>query len=832
MSPSPPVSAQEEEAMSSAYIAQLLAQEEAYAMTADAYDLYGDYDDYRPSKAHQDDDRTSAGRKRRPKRADSDWEGEDAEEEEDYQPKPGRRRRGGGTVRGRRPVTTPTRRLAGSVVQSPSNDQKENNSNDTPTIGIERSATNDSLGSAVAIDGENVDTTAIDSMQEPSAKKARRVRPKIEGMNQGAYTPEEEERFLNGLETYGRGWNDISQYIGTRDSHSVRSHAQKYFIRLFRDNKQLPEKVRESGQGYTLSGLSLDPESAAARTYLARYDPLKKTAASEANALGISLVPVRVEKVTPNHLADDNQVDSNSKNNNSTVANEENKPLPEVMAFGQTPTPLKTRINQARLRDSNEENTEPIMQEPNAMKDNDLTTITPRKIAMPKPLMGSGRRVGRPSSTASLEPAVPVGADGRTDYSRNRPQRRVKPSVNFSQLAVGADPLTMVKCDDFSGPPGSGVAGAQPFSVTVRPSVLVGMDFHAHLMHTEIIGFLAGRWIPEKKVLEIHDCFPCRSLPIDQEHMNVEMDPTSECEVRQEIASRQLQVVGWYHSHPTFLPDPSLVDLENQRNYQQLFRDVECDEEPFVGAIVGPYDTRLPGSASVINWFYVSRTADERGHPKRLRYDLSDVKDLSEDRMDALLRLTDEYQFSPDRVRLQERWRQDRDDSRMDKMFVSLLSRTPREDTSTEDPSVQTDHQSIKDSEETTIPLPSPPTEETTSKMDTEMLTTTTAAMTIDTKPEEQLEECNTTMDTSLTEQPMGVSTSEEEIAIPSDTVKEIVMADELTTPTVTNTTDTTDATTTPIVTETTTTNNNNNAIPLAYQTFFDRARTKLLNWC
>jgi hypothetical protein len=54
--------------------------------------------------------------------------------------------------------------------------------------------------------------------------------------------------------------------------------------------------------------------------------------------------------------------------------------------------------------------------------------------------------------------------------------------------------------------------------------------------------------------------------------MNVEMDPTSEIEVRKHIAERGLRVVGWYHSHPTFRPDPSLVDLENQRNYQSLMR--------------------------------------------------------------------------------------------------------------------------------------------------------------------------------------------------------------------------------------------------------------------
>lgn len=49
-----------------------------------------------------------------------------------------------------------------------------------------------------------------------------------------------------------------------------------------------------------------------------------------------------------------------------------------------------------------------------------------------------------------------------------------------------------------------------------------------------------------------------------------------------------------YHSHPIFAPKPSQKDNENQRNYQALFR---CDQtrlEPFVGAIVGPYDLQLP----------------------------------------------------------------------------------------------------------------------------------------------------------------------------------------------------------------------------------------------
>ncbi|KAJ2385429.1 hypothetical protein GGI23_006716, partial [Coemansia sp. RSA 2559] len=84
----------------------------------------------------------------------------------------------------------------------------------------------------------------------------------------GAYTDEEEDMFYKGLELYGRSWGEISEYVGTRDPKSIRSHAQKYFIKLFRDRIPLPAKVLESGEGYTLSGRPLDPNSAAARPYL------------------------------------------------------------------------------------------------------------------------------------------------------------------------------------------------------------------------------------------------------------------------------------------------------------------------------------------------------------------------------------------------------------------------------------------------------------------------------------------------------------------------------------------------------------------------------------
>ncbi|KAJ2908065.1 hypothetical protein GGI21_003258, partial [Coemansia aciculifera] len=103
-----------------------------------------------------------------------------------------------------------------------------------------------------------------------AVKKARAVpEPVVPGQfRSGAYTDDEERLFNEGLELFGRSWSEISGHVITRDAKSIRSHAQKYFIKLFRDKMPLPAKVMESGEGYTLSGRPLDPNSAAARPYL------------------------------------------------------------------------------------------------------------------------------------------------------------------------------------------------------------------------------------------------------------------------------------------------------------------------------------------------------------------------------------------------------------------------------------------------------------------------------------------------------------------------------------------------------------------------------------
>jgi hypothetical protein len=96
------------------------------------------------------------------------------------------------------------------------------------------------------------------------------------------------------------------------------------------------------------------------------------------------------------------------------------------------------------------------------------------------------------------------------------------------------------------------------------------------------------------------------------------MDPASEVQAHIYFSScvPPLSVVGWYHSHPTFDPSPSLRDIETQSAHQTLFR---CSSsninsgggfgdgfvEPFVGAIVAPFDLAWKETASRIVWMQV-----------------------------------------------------------------------------------------------------------------------------------------------------------------------------------------------------------------------------------
>ncbi|KAJ8599278.1 hypothetical protein CTAYLR_006797 [Chrysophaeum taylorii] len=162
-----------------------------------------------------------------------------------------------------------------------------------------------------------------------------------------------------------------------------------------------------------------------------------------------------------------------------------------------------------------------------------------------------------------------------------------------------------------AGSSSSSSSSQQPFSLVVHPDAAFLCDLHAHLAEAEIIGLLGGRWDAARRAMHVQAPFPCRATPRDDDGAtDVEMDPTSELQVREIIRSHGMEVVGWYHSHPKFAAEPSVTDIDNQRSYQGLFHDDRSGLQPFIGLIVGTYDSASPSPSSIFRYFHVAPPPD------------------------------------------------------------------------------------------------------------------------------------------------------------------------------------------------------------------------------
>jgi len=47
--------------------------------------------------------------------------------------------------------------------------------------------------------------------------------------------------FLQGLKEHGKGWKEIAELVKTRTVVQIRTHAQKYFLKLSKDEAQVDE---------------------------------------------------------------------------------------------------------------------------------------------------------------------------------------------------------------------------------------------------------------------------------------------------------------------------------------------------------------------------------------------------------------------------------------------------------------------------------------------------------------------------------------------------------------------------------------------------------------
>lgn len=63
----------------------------------------------------------------------------------------------------------------------------------------------------------------------------------------GRWTLQEHKIFLNGVAKYGRTWTKVAEMVGTRSAGQVRSHAQKFDLRLAKELRMLDQRNQETG---------------------------------------------------------------------------------------------------------------------------------------------------------------------------------------------------------------------------------------------------------------------------------------------------------------------------------------------------------------------------------------------------------------------------------------------------------------------------------------------------------------------------------------------------------------------------------------------------------
>lgn len=429
-------------------------------------------------------------------------------------------------------------------------------------------------------------------IQPVADRKRRREAGEAHTVPKG-WTNEEERLFEEAMHMFGRDWAACAKHIGTRPPRAVTSHCQKWLIKLCIDGKLPPPKILESGPGYTLSGKLLNPYCASARAY--------------------GLKPPVVERLRAEHAA--------------SLAGLE---APKYDSDGNIVTPL-------------------LSPKPPAKFHNPLQPSKARK-ALSKPQ--------QPPQVQQEAQRDWVAAE-RTEYSMARPRREAS-AGRGNGMGATSESLRLLRPRDFMGTPGSGALLSQPFSLEVSPRASVTMEFHAHLSTLEIIGLLGGMWLPSQRRLVVSHAFPCRPAKGTESGVSVELDPEDEVTKRALMAEMGLVPAGWYHSHPIFDTHPSQKDCENQRNYQALFRAEACNgaraDEPFVAAIVGPYDLTLPDERSATSFFVVQSKGSE-AVPFRLCLEAAAPWIPAPEDAQRLLQLAAMTAGASGRVDLSEEWR-------------------------------------------------------------------------------------------------------------------------------------------------------------------------------
>lgn len=193
-------------------------------------------------------------------------------------------------------------------------------------------------------------------------------------------------------------------------------------------------------------------------------------------------------------------------------------------------------------------------------------------------------------SNSSSECVVDVNYTLRHDDS-GPTQLIVAPSINANETAVKFPrhgkrsqipiELELIECHRF------GIENLAPFKVSITLSTLLCIQLHSLSAKHEVMGFLGGyrsKTVGRNK-LSLTRYKPCKTS--EQNGTMCEMCPISQVEQSSSLIAEGNELLGWFHSHPKFPPNPSRTDVRTQAEMQHQFVD-----KPFIGFILGCIDMK------------------------------------------------------------------------------------------------------------------------------------------------------------------------------------------------------------------------------------------------
>lgn len=228
--------------------------------------------------------------------------------------------------------------------------------------------------------------------------------------------------------------------------------------------------------------------------------------------------------------------------------------------------------------------------------------------------------------------------------------------------------------------PFTSVGRIQPFLIKITTSTLLLIDFHCHLTTNEVSGYLGGTWDFNTHNLHITHCFPLLNTRFDREK-------TTECEleIQKTMIEKDIQLVGWYHSHPRFAPQPTLRDCDKQLDYQIKLRGTsDSTYTPCVGLIFGSYDDDNVENEGQIIPFWVQPPPENRPHelgrPMLMTYNVVQEEKLSESVKEQMIACVNYYkQFQYEIIDFAE-MKLKEDVMVLEKLKNSMFQRFPLED--------------------------------------------------------------------------------------------------------------------------------------------------------